>query len=155
MKRTSERRKSSNCNMNPQATSLTGEKSRRGQDPRTKWKTKDSWSNFLTAWSVLLETMINIFQFWYFQCQLCKPPRKIEPARPGNFRKHLERFHAENRLKCQWPDCIYVRIFSICTLSTLFVQETAEQRHMKRHVDVKHKGLERLDCPSCGVNIQR
>ena len=132
-----------------------GRKQRRSQDPRKKRKMRHSWRDFLMVRSVLLQIMIIVlFLSRYFQCQLC--PKKIMPTTAGNCRYHLKREHTKEKNKCQWPGCNYVRTFAIYTLSTMFMQETAdaEREKMTRHV-ANHEGLNRVNCPCCGSNIVR
>ena len=115
LKRMNERRRTNNINMNPQAASIIC-KQKRSQDRRTQRKMKNSRRDFLTARSIVLQTMNNfhiyVFLSYYFQCQKCPATaKKIRPATPTAFRKHEKRAHGkeEHLFKCQWPECIYVR----------------------------------------------
>ena len=115
----------------------------------------ESRKDFQKARLVVFLIVITEFLLYSFQCALCG--KRVKPQTAGEFHKHLRLTHHEGEdfCKCTFSECNYVRCFPLDTLSILFLKGTYHQDHMRRHVRQVHEGLDRMDCPCCGMSSLR
>ena len=90
----------------------------------------------------------------FFQCALCD--KSIKPPTGAEFRRHLKHIHHEGEdfCKCSHDQCNYVSCYPLNTFD-LSLQGTAKKTDMRRHVRQVHAGLDRMNCPCCGINLLR
>ena len=103
-----------------------------------------------------------LFNLFLFQCKICDKVVKRSGGKTlqHEFTKHLASHAKEtgDTFKCQQCDFVRTNFVKrkhlfLCRMS-LYLQETAWEKNLKRHVEEAHgDGSHMVECPTCGKRI--